>query len=41
MNVFVYCKSGNRSSIAYKTLKEMGYKVYDLGSINNVDLPKE
>ena len=39
--IFVYCKSGRRSSIAYDTLTTMGYKVYDLGAYENIDLPKE
>lgn len=39
--IFVYCKTGNRSKIAYEKLKNMGYTVYDLGSFSNIDLPKE
>ena len=39
--IFVYCKSGNRSSIAAEKLENLGYKVYDLGSIYDIDLPKE
>ena len=39
--IFVYCKSGNRSSMAYNKLKELGYTVYDLGGINNIELEKE
>ena len=39
--IFVYCRSGNRSNIAYKTLTELGYTVYDLGSFDNIDLEKE
>ena len=39
--IFVYCRSGNRSSIAYNTLNNMGYEVYDLGAISNIDLEKE
>jgi len=27
--IFVYCKSGNRSNIAYKFLTNLGYTVYD------------
>lgn len=38
--ILVYCKSGNRSNIAYNTLNELGYMVYDLGSIFQIDLPK-
>lgn len=30
--IYVYCQSGNRSSIAYEKLKSLGYTVYDLGS---------
>lgn len=39
--IFVYCKSGNRSSKAYSTLKNLGYNVYDLGAYSNIDLEKE
>lgn len=39
--VFVYCRSGNRSSIAYKTLNKLGYEVYDLGGYDSINLPKE
>lgn len=36
--IIVYCKSGKRSSIAAKTLKNAGYKnIYDLGSIENCE----
>lgn len=38
--IFVYCKSGKRSKLAYDKLSEYGYKVYDLGGISNIDLPK-
>ena len=38
--IFVYCKSGTRSLIAYKTLTKLGYNVYDLGSFDKIDLPK-
>ena len=41
INIFVYCRSGNRSSIAFKTLSDMGYKVYDLGAFNDIKLEKE
>lgn len=39
--IFVYCKSGNRSKIAYNKLVELGYSVYDLGSYSQINLPKE
>lgn len=39
--IFVYCKSGNRSSIAFNMLKGLGYTVYDLGAYNDIELPKE
>ena len=41
ITIFVYCKSGNRSKLAYNTLKRLGYKVYDLGAFSEIDLPKE
>ena len=40
-NIFVYCKSGKRSGIAFHTLQELGYHVYDLGSYDDIDLEKE
>lgn len=39
--ILVYCKSGNRSGIAYETLEDLGYSVYDLGAFSEIDLPKE
>lgn len=39
--IFVYCRSGNRSAIAYNTLTDLGYTVYDLGAFDTIDLPKE
>jgi len=39
--ILVYCRSGNRSSIAYDTLEDLGYTVYDLGAFSEIDLPKE
>lgn len=39
--IIVYCRSGRRSSIAYETLKKLGYNVYDLGAYDKIDLPKE
>ena len=38
--IFVYCRSGNRSGKAFTTLETLGYQVYDLGGIDNIDLPK-
>lgn len=40
-NIFVYCKSGNRSKIAFNELSELGYTVYDLGAFEDIDLSKE
>ena len=39
--IFVYCQSGNRSKIAYQTLVDLGYNVFDLGAFDKIDLPKE
>ena len=39
--IFVYCRSGNRSNIAYTNLTSLGYKVYDLGAITEISLPLE
>jgi len=39
--IFVYCRSGARSSIAFNTLTNLGYTVYDLGAFDGIDLPKE
>lgn len=39
--IFVYCRSGSRSSIAFNTLVSLGYTVYDLGAFDQIDLPKE
>lgn len=39
--IFVYCKSGRRSEIAFNTLIDLGYTVYDLGAFSKIDLPKE
>lgn len=40
-NIFVYCRSGARSKQAYDTLIKLGYTVYDLGALSNIDLEKE
>ena len=39
--IFVYCYSGGRSTKAAETLSKLGYIVYNLGAIDNIDLPKE
>ena len=39
--IFVYCQSGNRSETAYHTLNSLGYRVYDLGAYEQINLPKE
>lgn len=39
--IYVYCRSGARSEIAFNTLTDLGYTVYDLGAFWDIDLPKE
>lgn len=39
--IMVYCRSGNRSSIAYNTLVGLGYDVLDLGAYESINLEKE
>lgn len=39
--ILVYCESGTRSKIAYDMLKGLGYKVYDLGAYDEINLDKE
>ena len=39
--IFVYCKSGGRSEVAFNTLTDLGYTVYDLGAFSSIELPKE
>lgn len=39
--IVVYCQSGKRSNIAYHTLKDLGYEVFDLGSYDSITLEKE
>ena len=38
--IFVYCKSGKRADIAKEKLESLGYNVYNLGGINDIDLEK-
>ena len=38
--ILVYCRSGKRSGIAYDTLTELGYTVFDLGAYESVTLEK-
>lgn len=39
--IFVYCRSGARSKMAYNTLLNLGYTVYDLGTMDNINLERE
>ena len=39
--IYVYCKSGRRSAVAYQTLKDLGYTVEDLGAYSSITLDKE
>lgn len=39
--ILVYCQSGNRSKKAFISLVNLGYNVYNLGGINDINLPKE
>lgn len=39
--IFVYCRSGNRSTAAYNLLSASGYEVYNLGGIDSIKLSKE
>ena len=39
--ILVYCRSGNRSAIAYNVLEGLGYKAYDMGAFSEINLPKE
>lgn len=38
--ILVFCVSGKRASVATSILKNNGYKAYNVGSINNLDLEK-
>ena len=39
--IIVYCRSGKRSGIAYNSLKDLGYDVFDLGAYDSITLEKE
>ena len=39
--IFVYCRSGKRSGIAYDTLTKLGYNVIDLGAFDSINMEKE
>ena len=39
--ILLYCKSGFRADIAYQTLYNLGFKVYNMGGIEDINLPKE
>ena len=39
--IIVYCKSGERSKKAAATLKDLGFKVIDLGAYESITLEKE
>ena len=39
--VLLYCKSGFRADLAYQTLYNLGFKVYNMGGIEDINLPKE
>ena len=41
VKILVYCQSGNRSKKAFVSLTNLGYNAYNLGGINDIDLPKE
>ena len=38
--IYVYCKSGTRSGIAYETLKDLGYEVENLGAYQTINLER-
>jgi phage shock protein E len=39
--IYVYCKSGTRSNIAYTKLSDLGYDVVDLGAFDKINMEKE
>ncbi|MBO4245554.1 MAG: rhodanese-like domain-containing protein [Bacilli bacterium] len=39
--ILLYCKSGFRADIAYQTLYNLGFEVYNMGGIEDINLPKE
>lgn len=38
--IYVYCKSGTRSGIAYENLKSLGYEVENLGAYQKINLER-
>lgn len=39
--ILIYCRSGKRASIALENLESLGYTAYNMGGIDNINLPKE
>ena len=39
--VLLYCKSGARANMAYESLYALGFEVYNLGGMEDIDLPKD
>lgn len=39
--ILVYCRSGKRALTAVEKLKSLGYTAYNMGAIDNIDLPKK
>lgn len=39
--ILVYCQTGKRSEKAFVSLTNIGYDVFNLGGIDDIDLPKE
>ena len=39
--ILVYCRSGKRATTAVEKLKRLGYTAYNMGGLDNIDLPKK
>ena len=39
--ILVYCRSGKRATTAVEKLKSLGYTAYNMGGLDNIDLPKK